>query len=273
MPFTSLKQFLDFLKFSFFMPFRLGWSFFGLFCIGSVVIKLMYLYGYSMEVVDGIVSGSILKIYGEPSFPGKLLEFFALFLYEFIWQLWAGYIFIVVFMTVKSLKPNFKSANVIVKQNYATMCLLAVILSILFIMQPTASISLAFREEVYFFHYYMIYAIGILFVFLLIEIIRNEVSIYEAIATSIMMLQGKYIFTFVLLSIALFGMSYFHNTVFSHALSYLYGIEDYTFSQKKMAFIQGAIKALIDTINISIYSGAVIYLYKLYNSQDAEKAA
>ncbi|MBL4613159.1 MAG: hypothetical protein JKY91_05390 [Emcibacter sp.] len=269
MPTTSFKQFLEFIKFSFSMPFRLGWSFLWLLLIGVVALVVMYFFGYSMITVEKIITGDTVRIYGEPSLRDRAVEFSIGFTYELVWQIWAGYIFVVVFISDQCNKLIVRRANDTIKKNYKAICSLAVILSILFILLPTNSVSLSYRSEIYILHYYMIYLIGVLFVFSLIEIIQKDKSFFEAAAASILLLKGRYIFTFFVLSILFFGLNYIENIFHSLYVDYFNDVKVLTFS-RKMAYVQGAMKAVIDIISVSIYSGAVIFLYDSYRAQDAE---
>lgn len=268
MPITSFKQFFEFLKFSFLTPFRLGWSIVGILLFGAVTLIIMFLFGYSFVSIEKIVSGDTVRIYGEPSLADRALEFFTRFIYEFIWQLWAGYIFVVVFVVDTHNKLIIRTTNELIKKYYKAICSLAIFLSVLFVLLPVASVSLGYRSEIYHLHYSMVYAIGVFFVFSLIEIIQKDKTFFDAMAGSILLLKGRYIFTFVVLLVLFYGLNYTYDYFYSIYYAHFFNVVYYS---KKMAYVQGALKAVVDIIVISIYSGAVIYLYKIYSSQDSKR--
>jgi len=270
MPITSFKQFLEFLTFSFLMPFRLGWSIAGILVFGAVVLIIMFLFGYSVVSIEKIVSGNMVKAYGSSFLVDKASDFSIRFIYEFIWQLWAGYIFVVALVVDMGKKPTIRTTNELIKKHYKAICSLAMILSVLFVLLPTASVSLGYRTEIYYLHYSMMYAIGVFFVFSLIEIIQKDKTFFDAVAGSILRLKGRYVFTFVVLLVLFYSLNNMHNYFFS--IYYAYFVDAVHYS-RKMAYVQGALKAVADIIIISIYSGAVIYLYKIYSSQDLKKEA
>ncbi|MBL4801542.1 MAG: hypothetical protein JKY45_06580 [Emcibacter sp.] len=270
MPITSLQQFLEFLKFSVLMPFRLGSAFFGVFLVGAVFMIFMYLFAFSVDGVAKIFSVDIVRSYRETILADKMKEFSVLYAYEFIWQLWVAYIFAIVIMVNRAGKSAIRLTNEAVKKNYRAIFALGSLLTIFFILLPMASMRLGYRSEIYYLHHYMIYTISVLFVFSLIEIIQKDKGFFEAAAASVLLLRERYIFTFVVLSLLQLGLNYGENMVFSSYVKYLNTSQVFTFT-REVAYVQGALKAMCDVITISIYSGAVIFLYDLYTAQNAKK--
>ena len=282
MPITSFKQFLDFLKFSFLMPFRLGWSIIGIVFFGLLLLTFMYLFGYMANIAQEFFNHNSQVYLGHPSLSYIGTTFAILFTQEFIWQLWLSLIFMSAIVKEMGRGPILDSVKGLVKKHFQAILSLAASLAWLFVLLPVATISLEYRTLSYNFHYYIFFAIGVLFVFSLIEIIQNDKGLFDALADSIRLLKGRYVFTFLVLFVLTVSM---HNIYSLGNIAYKWIYSDFynnilVFTEgkvstffNKMAIILGAFKAVISFLIMSVYYGAVIYLYKLYSGQNSEKSA
>ncbi len=254
----------------------------GILFIGLLLLGMMYLFGFviAMAQESGYYDSSANIDRSSYFYMG--MNFFVLFIQEFLWQLWLSVIFISVIAKDTGKGPILDIVRGLIKKHYRPIILLVVILSYLFTLLPWTQFSIEYNISSNYFQHYLFFAIGVLFVFTLIEIVQKDKNLFDAMAASIRLLKGRYIFTFLILFVLMVCKRNVYSLA-SEAYGWIYtdfynNISGFTQAEistfyKKMSIILGTINGMASLLIMSIYYGAVIYLYKLYSKQDEEKMA
>lgn len=264
------------------MPLRLGWSILGLTFISIVIFSMTSLFLYYIIKVDINYKWEALGDAGKFHLAISIEYFLQRFFNEFIWFLMESLIFVSVLVVVMGNRPILTVTKRLFSKYFREIFLIAFLLTSINVRLVDSTNILQYSSLTHHLINYTYYAVGSFFVFSLIEVVQKDRGIYEALANSILLLKGRYLFTFIVLMILLVSLNklyVFPNGLYqwvyeekSRDIFYYDGPQGVTFI-KEMTILRSIIVSIMRVFILTIYFGAVVYLYNLYTAQDEAKAA